>query len=288
MSTSIEIGWRYPNSQWNVTGTANITPQQPAPTSTPTPTPTPSPNPNLYDDFNTKTPYRLTDGQVSPNGKWRCLFAGGGAAEIKSESTNDQFLYLAPAAVGYDAGTRGANLATTKMYKDFDLTLDVKTIQQLRKGLVDANGKPILDQSGRQKNLPNNWEVAWINWTRSGSLTDITENRFHAYAFTLKMQGYQLEKKDNEAQDDTAEIYLTTGGGPPSVKLNTWQKHRIRVRGTDTGKPLIEVWIDDVPIITYSDNRVPLNSEKMKREGPIVLYTEDAAVGFDNVFITPL
>lgn len=264
---SIELQYRY-NAQdaWKpVTGPI---PNPPPSTSTP-----PSPSPpapvtsDMYDDFNGKS-WKLTDGQKSPDGKWFCLFAGGGAAEIKSESATDQYLYLSPAAVGSGSGTRGANLLTTKMYKDFELTLDVKTIKQLR----TVN--------------PNNWETAWINWTRAGSIDNLVENRFHAYAFTLKMDGWQLEKKDNERQDDTAEIYLATGSNP-DVILNKWQKHRIRVTGTATGTPRIEVWIDGQQICNYVDNRIP-NSEKMKREGPIVLYTEDAAVAFDDVIIKPL
>jgi hypothetical protein len=72
--------------------------------------------------------------------------------------------------------------------------------------------------------------------------------------------------------------------------LDTWQKWQITVTGTETGTPRIQIWIDGVKIVDYLDNQpgIPRNSEIMKQGGPIVLYTEDAAVGFDNVAIRPL
>jgi hypothetical protein len=116
-----------------------------------------------------------------------------------------------------------------------------------------------------------------------------TLSKFHYYGFTLKISGNQLEKKDNDIQDDTAEIFLVTQSSP-SVKLDTWQKWRIKVTGTESGTPHIEIWVDGAKIIDYIDNKswIPRNSEKMKQGGTITLYTEDAAVAFDNVNITPL
>jgi hypothetical protein len=72
--------------------------------------------------------------------------------------------------------------------------------------------------------------------------------------------------------------------------LDTWQKWRIKVTGTESGTPHIEIWVDGAKIIDYIDNKpsIPRNSEKMKQGGTITLYTEDAAVAFDNVNITPL
>ena len=98
-----------------------------------------------------------------------------------------------------------------------------------------------------------------------------------------------MEKKDNDQQNDAAEIYLVTQSSP-SVKLNTWQKWHVRVTGTETGTPHIEIWIDGVKIVDYIDNQpnIPRNSMTMLKGGHIVLYTEDAAVGFDNVNIQPL
>ena len=122
---------------------------------------------------------------------------------------------------------------------------------------------------------------AWLDWNAI--------DQFHAYGFLLKVQGFQLEKKDNDQRNDAAEIYLITQNSP-SVKQNVWQKWHIRVTGTETGMPHIEIWIDGIKIVDYIDNQpgIPRNSMTMLRGGHIVLYTEDAQVGFDNVNIQPL
>jgi 3-keto-disaccharide hydrolase/fibronectin type III domain protein len=227
-------------------------------------TTSPPPQPNLYDDFEGAGTYSLTDGQTSPNGKWKSLFAGFGITRISQEGTGNKYIYLEPMTSTSPPETHGSAVATTTSYKNFELSLDVKTIRQLR-----------------QNSPPNNWETAWLNWNAI--------DQFHSYGMTLKMQGFQVEKKDNNNQDDSAEIYLVTQNSP-SVKLNTWQKWQITVTGTETGTPRIQIWIDGAKIVDYLDNQpgIPRNSEIMKQGGPIVLYTEDAAVGFDNVVIRPL
>jgi hypothetical protein len=187
---------------------------------------------DFQDDFNDPS-YTLTDGTVSPNSKWKCLYTGFGTVKtVRRSGGNGNYLYLSPRASTAPNQTAGAAVATTELFKDFDLTLDVVTIR-------------------------------------------------------LKIQGFQLEKKDNENKDDTAEIYLVTQNSP-SVRLGLWQKWRIMVTGTDSGTPRIQVWIDGTQIVNYLDDKAPLNSEKMKRAGPVVLYTEDASVGFDNVVIKKL
>jgi hypothetical protein len=219
---------------------------------------------DLYDDFESGTTYPLTDGQTSPNGKWKSLYAGFGTTEVTQDQLGNKYLYQEPMTSTSPGETHGSAVATTTSYKDFDLTLDVITFRQLR-----------------ENSPPNNWETAWLNWNAI--------DQFHAYGLTLKIQGFQIEKKDNDNHDDGAEIYLVTQNSP-SVKLNTWQKWQIMVTGTETGTPRIQVWIDNAKIADYTDNQpgIPPNSETMKQGGQIVLYTEDAAVGFDNVQIRPL
>jgi hypothetical protein len=231
---------------------------------TTSPPPQPPPQPNLYDDFESSSLYSLTDGQVSPNGKWKSLFTGFGPTKIAQEGSGNKYIYLEPMTSTSPQETHGSAVATTTSYKNFELSLDVKTIKQLR-----------------QNSPPNNWETAFLLWN--------TIDQFHTYGFTLKIHGFQLEKKDNNNQDDSAEIFLVTQNSP-SVKLDTWQKWQITVTGTETGTPRIQIWIDGVKIVDYLDNQpgIPRNSEIMKQGGPIVLYTEDAAVGFDNVAIRPL
>lgn len=217
-----------------------------------------------YDDFEGGA-YTLTDGQTSPNQKWVCRFTGFGTVGIQKDSaTGSNFMFLSPKVSTSPSETHGAAVTTMNSYENFDLTLDVRTIKQQR-----------------QNSMPNNWETAWLLWN--------SIDNFHHYGFLLKVRGFQMEKKDNDQQNDAAEIYLVTQSSP-SVKLNTWQKWHVRVTGTETGTPHIEIWIDGVKIVDYIDNQpnIPRNSMTMLKGGHIVLYTEDAAVGFDNVNIQPL
>ena len=112
---------------------------------------------------------------------------------------------------------------------------------------------------------------------------------YHQYSFNLKKIGYELQKKDNERQDNSAQVFLVTGKSP-STKIGAWQNWHIRVTGTGTGTPHIIVWIDGIKIIDYIDNKagIPRNSLKMNQGGFIGLYADNAAARFDNVVIKPL
>ena len=213
----------------------------------------------LYDDFQSSV-YSLVDGQTSPDKKWHCLYTGYGTAKIVKDSTGRQYFNLSPKVSIRRGQTHAVAVQTTTTYKDVEITVDVCTLKQLR------TGSPA-----------NNWETAWLDWNYI--------DEFHYYGFVLKIKGCQIEKKDNDTQDDSAEIYLFEGA--QSVKMGVWQKWRIRVTGTATGKPTIQIWIDGVQIANYTDNKpnIQRNSPKMLNGGHIVLYTEDASVGFDNVNI---
>ena len=89
------------------------------------------------------------------------------------------------------------------------MTLDMKTVMQLR-----------------QNTPPNPWETAWIFW-------HWTDN-FHYYALVLKTNGFQIEKKDNNNHNDSAEIYLIDVSHP-KVKLGQWQTITIRHEDSTSG-----------------------------------------------------
>ncbi len=164
--------------------------------------------------------YTLKDGQISPNGKWKNAYGGYGTVGVRQGLNNNEYLHLQPKTSTSKGETHAPLLTTTKLFKNFDMTAKVKTVKQLR-----------------QNSPPNNWETAWIMWN--------WQDNYHQYSFLLKKQGFQLEKKDNNKQDDSAEVYLVTKGSP-SVKMNTWQNWHIRVTGTGTGTPHIVVWIDGI------------------------------------------
>jgi hypothetical protein len=235
-----------------------------------------------YDDFEGPG-YTLgdwqTDRSVSPNGKWQAIYAQGGpdAVIVKKDSqTGDNAMFFNPTPSfgstfppppGQEPDLHSSLVISTAKYKDFDLNLDVKTIKQLRTP------------------EPNDWENAWVMWNRPQADDD-----FHYYAYTLLANGGgQLEKKDNNNQDVAGEIFLAYPDSP-SIKPNTWQNWRIMVTGTATGTPNIQIWIDGVQALNYTDNdpSMPRNSATMLNGGSIVLYCEDSDVAFDNVSINPL
>jgi hypothetical protein len=212
-------------------------------------------NLTLYDNCEGDM-YTLGEGQISPNGLWQDRYNGYGVTGIAEDpKTGNHYLYEKPKTSTSRNETHASLVITTKNYSNFDMTLDMNTFNQLRKG------------SGG----PNSWEAAWINWRYTDD--------FHSYALTLKNDGFQIEKKDNNDRNDSAEIFLLDDY-TPQLKVGEWTKVRIIMEGTH-----IRIWINGKNIVDFYD-KVP-NSPQMSY-GAIGLYNEDAFVGFDNIHITPL
>jgi hypothetical protein len=213
----------------------------------------------LYDDFENGT-YKLELGHVSTNSKWASIYTGFGSMGVARDHENSgNHFFLEPQAPKFSNSTHSSLAITTKKYQDFDLTLDMMTVSQLR------------------KDKPNPWETAWIVW-------HFTDN-FHWYAFQLKTNGIQLEKKDNDVKDDAAEIFLQTKQSN-AFKLGKWNKIRILHEDSYTNTPHIQIWMNGEKVIDYVDDKIP-NSVRLDI-GSIGLYSEDASVRFDNVYIKPL
>jgi hypothetical protein len=213
----------------------------------------------LYDDFENGT-YKLELGTRSPDGKWASMHTGFGSMGVATDHVNNgNHFYEVPLVPMSSNSTHSSLAITTKKYQDFDLTLNMMTVEQLR------------------KNKPNPWETAWVVWHYS--------DNYHWYAFQLKTNGIQLEKKDNDVKNDAGEIFLQTKP-IKEFKLGTWYKVRILHENSYTNTPHIQVWINDVKQIDFVDNKVP-NSENLSI-GSIGLYSEDASVRFDNVYIKPI
>jgi hypothetical protein len=214
----------------------------------------------LYDNFENRT-YKLELGTFSPDGKWASIYTGFGSMGVERDLSNQgNHFYVKPLPSLLPNVTHSGLAITTKQYQNFDLTVDAMTVQQLR------------------KDNPNTWETAWILW----HYTD----RFHWYAMQLKTNGVQLEKKDNELQNDTAEEFLVTKSDP-KLKLGYWHKIRILHEDSSSFTPHIQIWIDNEKVIDYIDDKIP-NSPRLSDGGSIGLYSEDASVRFDNVYIKPL
>ena len=213
----------------------------------------------LYDDFENGS-YKLELGHVSPNLKWASIYTGFGSMGVATDHENKgNHFFEEPQEPKLSNSTHSSLAITTKKYQDFDLTLDMMTVKQLR------------------KDKPNPWETAWVVW-------HFTDN-YHWYAFQLKTNGVQLEKKDNDVKNDAAEIFLQTKNSS-AFKLGTWNKVRILHEGSYTNTPHIRIWINNDKVFDYVDDKIP-NSPKLDY-GSIGLYSEDASVRFDNVYIKPM
>jgi 3-keto-disaccharide hydrolase len=208
----------------------------------------------LYDNFEGDT-YTLVAGQTSSNGKWQNKYTGYGVTGVaKDPKTCNRYFYEKPKISTSPDETHASMVITTKNYSNFDMALDMNTAKQLR-----------------QNSRPNAWEVAWIAWHYTDD--------FHSYAFFLKPTGFQIEKKDNNIHDDSAEIYLNDGQ-TPKLKIGQWVNVRIVVVDNH-----IRVGINGINIADFYD-KIP-NSPQMSY-GAIGLYNEDSSVKFDNISITPI
>jgi hypothetical protein len=211
--------------------------------------------------------FSYPNGQTSPNGKWLNVYGDFGAKGVATETdpnspchTNNIF-YQQPKTSTSPSESHASLTTTTQSYRDFQMTLNMKTVKQLR-----------------QNSPPNTWETAWIFWHYTGD--------FHQYALILKTNGLQIEKKDNNNNCDACEIYLFQNHNFP-VKIGQWQTVTLRVTNSASGTPHIQAWVDGLLAADFIDNFSQRNSPQMA-SGAMGLYCEDSLVNFDNIEITPL
>ena len=218
---------------------------------------------SLYDDFEGPS-YLITDNQTSPNGKWFNKYSGFGTSGTvtiesssltSSDNNNNTVFYEKPKTSTGPNETHAALTLTTQVYEDLEIYIKVKTKQQLRQNFT-----------------PNPWEVAWLMWRY--------QDDWHHYYFILKPNGVELGKKQNENQAE-AQIFLYTTN-EPRLKINEWNTWYLKMLGNH-----IEIWLkmaDDSwqRVVNYYDD------DPIIGEGKIGLYTEDANVQFDDVYISPL
>ena len=214
---------------------------------------------DLYDNFES-SPHTITDNQTSPNGKWFNKYSGfgvSGTVKITSLTTTDNntVFYEKPKTSINPNETHAALTLTTQSYEDVEMHLRAKTNQQLR-----------------QNSTPNPWEVAWVMWRY--------QDDWHHYYFIFKPNGIELGKKQNENQAEE-QIFLYTAN-EPKLEIDEWNTWYIKMSGNH-----IEIWLkmEDGSwqrVVNYNDN-TPIVGP-----GNIGLYTEDAHVQFDDVYIASL
>jgi hypothetical protein len=217
---------------------------------------------DLYDNFEGHA-YTITDNQTSPNGKWFNKYSGfgtSGSVRITSSLTppdnnSNTVFYQKPKTSTNPNETHAALTLTTQVYEDVEMHLKVKTNQQLR-----------------QNSTPNPWEVAWIMWRY--------QDDWHHYYFIFKPNGVELGKKQNDNQAEE-QIFLYTAN-EPILKINEWNTWYLKMSGNH-----IEIWLEMANgfwqrVVNHYDN------EPIVGPGKIGLYTEDAYVQFDDVYIASL
>ena len=216
---------------------------------------------DLHDNFE-GPPYTIRDNQTSPNGKWFNKYNGFGAsgtvivAPLTTTVTNNHTVFFEePKSSANPNETHAALTLTTQTYEDVEMQVRVKTNEQLR-----------------QNSTPNPWEVAWIMWR--------FQDDWHHYYFIFKPNGVELGKKQNENQAEE-QIFLYTAN-EPELKINEWNTWHIKMSGSH-----IEIWLKMADgswqkVVDYHDNAPILGP------GNIGLYTEDAHVQFDDVYLAPI
>jgi hypothetical protein len=214
---------------------------------------------DLYDNFE-GPPYIITDNETSPNGKWFNKYNGFGASGTVTITSlaatdNNTVFYEEPKISIRPNETHAALTLTTQTYEDVEMYLKVKTNNQLR-----------------ENSMPNPWEVAWIVWRY--------QDDWHHYYFIFKPNGIELGKKQNENQAEE-QIFLYTAN-EPKLRIDEWNTWYIKMSDNH-----IEIWLEMADgsmqrVVNYHDNA------QIVGPGNIGLYTEDAHVQFDDVYIASL
>lgn len=236
-------------------GTA-LTPAAPAPVA-PAPSPAPAPTPIAaagstavgdglwFDSFPLQ--YSLVDSQVSADENWVCTFTGYG--EVRTEAIgNNTVMKLSPRSATSPDRTHASLAFTRASFGDQLITMDVRTVQQLRQG-----------------SAPNVWECAWVAFRAADPA--------NFYYFILKPNGIELGKLHGVTQ------YFLYTADSPKLTLGKWSHWTIKVVGNR-----IVISVDGVQVVDFTDQ----NALPVLRSGAVGLYTEDAYVQFDNVRIVPL
>lgn len=238
----------------------------------------------FFDDFGSSD-YILTDGQVSPNGKWKCMYNGYGTVKAgpitppKNNSglgTGNNCMTLQPQVnLG---GTSAAFVLGQPCFHDFDATFFMRTYSQ--------NRTP----------TPNAWETAWFMFR-------YTDDTHHYYCMLKSNGGFELGKKDYEkvgttqvrtpdgqlytmSQDQQQFLFTSEGH---SFSLQTWYKFRVKAV-----YQRIQVWINDALMCDITDNGtigydgitggVAQWSSTMTN-GKLGFYVEDCKGEFDNIIV---
>ncbi len=176
-------------------------------------------------------------------GDWIAVYRGGGDVGIETDTTDGastQVLFERPAPPN-DQDTTHACLVTSRFEAgDFELSVNVKTLRQLRHPMGQA------------------WEGAWVLWHYV--------DKAHFYYAVLKTNGWELGKADPAVPG--GQRFLKTGATPIMV-IGGVAEFRIRQQGST-----MTLSFGGAAVATVTDTARPLLG------GKFGFYTEDAEVRF--------
>jgi len=177
------------------------------------------------------------------HGHWTSTYNGYGYNGVGLDGT--RVLVERPKASLRPNVTHAGLVTSRASYGDTDLTVRVRTVQQLRRP------------------TPNSWEVGWTLWHYTDDV--------HFYYLVLKPNGWELGKEDPAYPG--AQRYLRTGSSP-TFAVGRWHTMRIRQVGST-----VTVWGDGTRLTSFTDRQRPY------RRGHVGLYDEDSLVHFDTVSV---
>jgi hypothetical protein len=159
----------------------------------------------------------------STHGFWKAVFDGYGRIAVTKDDS--KVLSLRPKASDEASETHAALVVSKRTFEDVDMTLRMKTVDQLRVG------------------KPNPWEVAWSLWHY--------QDNTHFYYLILKPNGWELGKADPAYPG--AQRFLATGS--KSFAVGRWHDVRVRQVGST-----MTVWANGDKLTTFKDAQRPYRS----------------------------
>lgn len=169
------------------------------------------------------------------------------------DGSGNNVFFIYPQTSTSPSQTSASLVVSTRTWPNFDMSMDVKTVKQLR-----------------QNTRPNPWETAWVFFRYTDT--------FHYYAFLVKPNGIEFGKKDCNTCTDPVQgqQYLVTASSP-TLKIGTWSNWKISGIGNH-----IIITVDGDKVIDYIDQSM----SQQLASGSIAMYNEDAYAQFDNVYVT--
>ncbi len=205
-----------------------------------------APSPDVVDGFDAYGSGAWAEGKAY--GHWALGFHGYGEVGVE-EVDGDPALRMTPRVAGSSWMTHAGLVVSLAEFEDVEVEAVTRTSRQLREGAE-----------------PNAWEVGWLLW-------DYVDND-HFYYLIAKPNGWELGKRDPAYPGN--QRFLATG---ESMTFPVGEDIHLRVRRVG---PTIDVWADDVHLVTYTDDENPYTG------GAVALYTEDADVLWDDLRVTEM